>query len=119
MIKDYKWLKIVAYLGAFICFLLMCSTTYFNPNFVAIHFSPDGILEHSTIFAINLIRLGSGILSTTGLLISALYIIKPDMFIKFDSNSNHNWKKLLKLTIFFFPVVFVICVVLLKRISPR
>ena len=118
MIKDHKWFKIGVCFGAFICFLLLCSTIYFSPNFVAHHFSADGIIQKGTIFAINLARLGIGILSAAGLLIGALYIIKPDMFKKFDLSSNHIWKKLLKLMIFLFPVVFVVCVVLLKKIAP-
>jgi hypothetical protein len=118
MIKNYKWLKIGSCLGAFICFLLLCVTIYFSPNFVAHHFSADGSLQEGTIFVINLSRLGIGILSAVGLLIGAFYIIKPDMFRKFDSISNHVRKKSLKLTILFFPVVFVVCVVLLKKITP-
>jgi hypothetical protein len=118
MIKDYKWFKIGAWFGAFICFLLLSSTIYFTPNFVANHFSSDGILDQSTIFVINITRLGFGILSATGLLISALFIIKSDMFIKFDATSNQIWKKLLKLMIFLFPIVFVVCVVLVKSFAP-
>jgi len=116
MIKDYKWYKIGTCFVAFICFLLMCATIYFTPNFVAIHFSSDGILEQTTISLINFIRLDFGILSTIGLLISTLYVIKPHIIKKLYLNSNHVW--ILKLAIFLFPIVFIICTVLLKSNCP-
>jgi hypothetical protein len=119
IIKEHKRLKIGACFGIFICILLMCFTIYFTPNFVANNLSPDGILQQITILEINFIRLGFGSLSTIGLLISALYIIKPNIFIKFYSKLYQIWKPLLKLMLFLFPIVFVICTVLLKSIYPR
>lgn len=99
-------------LGASICIVLLCCAIYFAPKFVETHLSPDGTLTQSTIFGINLIRLSVGILSTTGLLISALYVAKPNLFSQFYVNS------LLKSVVFVFPLVFVVFALVLKSNSP-
>ena len=114
ILKEQKRFKIGACFKVFICILLMCVTIYFTPNFVANNLSPDGILEQTTIFEINFLRL----LSTIGLLIIVLYIIKPNIFIKFYSNMIQNWKQQLKLMLSLFPIVFVICTVLVKSNYP-
>jgi hypothetical protein len=77
--KEHKRFKLRACFVAFISMLFMCFTIFFTPNFVADNISPDGILEQSTIIDINLIRFGFSILSTIGLLISALYIFRPNL----------------------------------------
>jgi hypothetical protein len=83
--QKYHTIKIGACSGAFVCILLLCLSMYFTPNFVADNLSKDGILEQSTIFQINFIRLGFIILSTIGLLISVLFIMKPDLFYLLQS----------------------------------
>ena len=112
--KEYKRFKIGACFVSFICILLIFFTIYFTPNFVANNLSKDGILEHGTIILINFIRLGLGILSTIGLLISALYIID-----KFYSKPDQILKKQLKLMLFLFPVVFVIYTIMIKKFNPH
>ena len=114
ILKEQKRFKIGACFGVFICILLICVTIYFTPNFVANNLSTDGILEQTTIFEINFLRL----LSTIGSLIIALYIIKPNIFIKFYSNMIQNRKQQLKLMLSLFPIVFVICTVLVKSNYP-
>lgn len=117
MRKEHKIFKIGACFGAFIFILLLCFTIYFTPNFVANNLSPDGILKHNTIVSINLIRIGFGILGTTGLLISVLHIIKPHIFKKFYSNLTKIW--ILKSILFLFPIVFVIFTCLVKYLYPN
>lgn len=68
-----------AVLGFFIFVLFMFLAIYFTPDFVTDNFSRDGILQHSTIFIINLLRLGFSILGTIGLLVGVLYIVKPEL----------------------------------------
>ena len=80
IIEKPKSLWTRALFGVFIFVLFLFFAIYFTPNFVADNFSPDGILKQTTIFEINLFRLGFSILSTMGLLFSVLYIIKPELF---------------------------------------
>ena len=80
MLEKSKILWTRALFGFFIFVLFMFFAIYFTPNFVADNFSRDGILEQTTISKINLFRLGFSILSTIGLLVSVLYIIKPELF---------------------------------------
>ena len=131
-IKKYNWFKIGACFGTVMCILLMCFTIYFTPDFVAHNLSADGILKPTTISKINRIRLGFDILSTIGLLICVLYIIKPNIFrkfyskytiklnifINFCSNLDQILKQRLKLMLFLFPIVFVIFTVWLKSVYP-
>ena len=80
IIKENKRLKIGTYLTAFISILLILCTIYFTPESVANNLSSDGILEQTTIFQINFIRISFSILGTIGLLIIGLYIVKPNLF---------------------------------------
>jgi len=118
IIKYYKKIKIGGCIGVFICILFMFLAIYFSTDFVADNLSQDGLLTRDTEFLINFIRLIFGILSTAGLIFSALCVIKPDIFIKFYSIPDEVRKKLLKLIIFLFPIVFVICTVVVKSNSP-
>jgi hypothetical protein len=61
------------------CILLIVFSIYFSPNLVINNLSQDGILEQITELRINYIRLAFSILSTIGLVIGALYIIKPSL----------------------------------------
>lgn len=117
-IKEYKRFKISGCFGAFICILLLFFSVYFTSDFVANNLSQDGILEQGTLFLITFIRLGFGILSTIGILISVLCILKPNIILMVYSNTKQVRKKLLKVMIFLFPIVFVICAVLVKSNSP-
>lgn len=77
--KEHKRLRLEAFFRAFICILLMVFATYFTPKFVANSFSSDGILEQITVLKIDYIRLAFSIMSMLGLLIGALYILKPNL----------------------------------------
>ena len=117
-IKKYKRFKIGASIGVFICILVVCFSVYFTPGYVANNLSSDGILGQDTIFFINFIRLCSGVLSNIGFLICVLFLIKPHIFIEFFSKPDQIWKKPLKLILFFFPIVFVLCIILAKSNCP-
>ena len=118
-LRENKRFIVGGWSGVFIFVLLMCFTIYFTPNFVANNLSSDGVLVKSTISLLNFIRLTCGILSTIGLLISVSFLIKPNLFLEFYSYQDQVWKKLLKLIIFCFPIVFVICAVFVKYNSPE
>jgi hypothetical protein len=110
--NELKRFKIVACFVSFMWILLIFFAIYFTPEFVANNLSKDGILGQSAKTLINYNRLGLGILSTTGLLFSALYVIE------FYSKPDQVLKKQLKLILFLFPVVFVIYTITVKRYNP-
>jgi hypothetical protein len=89
IIEKPKRLRGRTLFGVFIFFWFIFFAIYFTPNFAADNFSPDGILEQTTLFRINLLRLAVIVLSIIGLLVSILYIIKPELFhliqLKFSS----------------------------------
>ena len=107
-----KSLRTRALFGFFIFVLFMFFAIYFTPNFVADNFSRDGILEQTTIFKINLFRLGFSILSTIGLLVSVLYIIKPELFyliqLKFSKIPVSSDSRLILLVILFLSSLYLI-----------
>ena len=108
-IKEYKRIKIEACFKAFVCILLLFFSIYFTPNFVAKNFSSDGILRQITVFKINYIRLAFSILSTMGLLSSALNFIKPNSFYSLQLKIfNKQNATLFLILLFFGDLTFVV-----------
>ena len=118
IIKQHKRIGVGGFFGVFICILLIFFSTHFTSDFVANNLSPDGNISLGTIFLINFFRLAFGLISTIGLFFIVLSMIKPNIFQEFYLNPDRV-RNLLKLIIFLFPIVFVICTVLIKSNAPH
>lgn len=106
-----KTVEIVLLSLTIVCLL---ATIYFTPEWVANTLSPDGILAQKTITLIYSVRILLIIVGSFALFIGVMHIIKPDIFQSLYTRCYNSWKKYLKIFVFIFPILFIICTILLK-----
>jgi hypothetical protein len=76
---DNRWIKLGALFGIIASALIIFLGINFTPDFVARNLSPDGILEPSTVFKVNIIRMGAAIAGLLILIFSIAFIVAPHL----------------------------------------
>jgi hypothetical protein len=88
-----RLIKIIGFIGLGAGVLLLLAGFFLTPSFVANHFSPDGILEKSTIQQIQSLRYAAIILGILAALLGSLSLVWPSKVKRFLGLVSRSWQR--------------------------